>query len=133
MSPASTVRQVRRVAALAALCIVARGAAAGPPTAAGAPGDPARIVAIAGTVAQDTEGARHAAAAPVARVAASRSDGFFVAPGRDAVPVARRPSPKPEDRAPAAAEALDEPVSGPVRAMLVLAGLIGWIAARRSR
>ena len=133
MSAAPTVRQVRRVAALAVSCVVASGAAAGPPTPAGATGDPGRIAAIAGTVAHDREGARHGVAAPAARVAASRSDGFLAAPGRDAVPVARRPSPKPEDRAPVAAETLDEPVSGPARAMLVLAGLIGWIAVRRSR
>lgn len=133
MSAAPTVRQFRRVAALAVSCIVASGAVAGPPTSAGPSGDPARIAAIAGAVAQGTDGVRPGAAAPVSRVAATRSDGFLAAPGRDAVPAARRPSPKPEDGAPAAAEALDEPVSGPARAMLVLVGLIGWIAARRSR
>ncbi len=80
-------------------------------------------------------GAGFASVRPPDRLAAAtlRPDGFVVVPLRDAQLTVRRLPLRPDDGNPAAADPRDEPVSGPTQAILVLAGLIGWIAARRSR
>ncbi len=162
MPAALTVRPVRRlVVPLAALCAGAGFASAGVPSAA-VPVDPAGVVRAAvepvshAPIVQATPAAqrrpepsgRGVPAAPEAmpaiavasvrppdRLAAAtpRPDGFVVVPLRDAQLTVRRLPLRPDDGNPAAADPRDEPVSGPTQAILVLAGLIGWIAARRSR
>ena len=138
MPAAPTIGPLRRLAgALAASCAGAAFASGGAPHPGAAPLGLAAAAELASRTRPGDAAAAGALPDPLpprlAALAARRPESAFVAPVPDAQPTLRRPPLPPDAPDAPRVEGPEGAIGGPAQAMLVLAGLIGWIALRRSR